>query len=127
MIIAGNSAFEAVLATLIMAGAPALGAYAISCLRHWLNSSVLTVLLNCLQVFLSALILYIHFYCLWKFDFVLYAKHVMFLAPSLLVAWTIYAACGLVISFIFSVVFHAFKKILSLRGRLIATQKPRIH
>ncbi len=109
-----------------MAGVPALGACGIIFLTNWCNDPVLNVLPNCVQVFLLGLVFYFHIYFLGKFDFIFYAKHAMFLAPSLLVPWVFYAACGLVISFVTLRIFQASKKIKSLIDRVVAKRKSEI-
>lgn len=114
---AENSVYDAVLAILMALG-PGLGACAISCLSSWLKNAVLTVLLNCVQVFLLGVTAVVQIKLLWMFGFVLYAAHVTFLAGSTLVPWIIYAAFGLGFAFIFFGAFYGFKKIISLRNHL---------
>ena len=115
---AENGVYDAVLAILIMALGPELGAYAISFLSSWLKNAVLTVLLNCVQVFLLGVTAAVQIKLLWMFGFVLYAAHVTFLAGSTLVPWIIYAAFGLGFASIFFGAFYGFKKIISLRNNL---------
>jgi len=120
IIVRGESTFKEIFIVLITSIVPALGAYGISCLSNWCKKTVLTVFLNCVQIFLLGLISHIHFYFLSTFGFVSYARQIMSFAPSLLVPWVFYAICGLGVSFAFFGLFYGFKKIILLRKRKCA-------
>ena len=113
VIISGEITCNEIFIILIVSGGPALGAHGISFLSHWCKKTILSTLLNCVQILLLGLIIYIHFYFLSIFGLISYARQIMFFAPSILVPWVFYAVSGVVMSFIFFGVFYGLKKIFS--------------